>query len=106
MDGLVEQLLRLESAKHQALVEINPSAYDANVRNQRRLIASNGTPVVQDSDLERLLSLSQLITLNERLLQNLMSTNLWFASNRANQTTKCAAGITMLCRNRSEERGR
>jgi len=34
MDGLVEELLRLESAKHKALVEIDASAYDASVRAQ------------------------------------------------------------------------
>src|SRR5262245_47452949 len=88
MDGLVEELLRLESAKHQALVEINPSAYDESVRTQQRLIFQTGTPIVGASDVERLLALSQLITLNDQLLQDLMSTNLWFASSRADRTTK------------------
>ena len=37
MDGLVEELLCLESAKHKALIEIDASAYDASVREQLRL---------------------------------------------------------------------
>ena len=62
MDGLVEKLLRLEGAKHKALVEIDAFAYDASVRKQMRLLA-----------------IPQLITLNTRLLQTLVSTTPWFA---------------------------
>lgn len=93
MDGLVEELLRLESAKHKALVEIDASSYDSNVREQLRLLAASRkirgltpelmsrgqTPNFQAPNLERLLALSQLITLNTRLLQNLVSTTPWFA---------------------------
>ena len=75
MDGLVKELLRLESAKHQALVEIDEAAYDQNVRKQQSLISSlNGAPVTAASDVGPLLALSQLITLNTRLLQDLTST--------------------------------
>ncbi|HEY2382966.1 MAG TPA: hypothetical protein VGK48_17455 [Terriglobia bacterium] len=67
MDGLVNELLRLESAKHKALVEIDASSYDASVCAQRRLIAISRDATDCVSDLERLLALSQLITLNTRL---------------------------------------
>ena len=76
MDGLVEELLRLEDAKHKALVEINPAAYDDCVREQVRALS---TIPAGDVSLERLLSLSQLIQLNKRLLHNLVSTTPWFA---------------------------
>ena len=79
MDGLVEKLLRLEGAKHKALVEIDAPAYDSNVREQMRLVAASRKTGDQRTNVERLLALSQLITLNTRLLQNLISTTPWFA---------------------------
>jgi len=89
MDGLVEALLRLEGAKHKALIEIDAAAYDASVREQLRLVsASKKNLVAQVSSFERLLALSQLITLNKRLLHNLISTTPWFAFNRAGYTAK------------------
>jgi hypothetical protein len=72
MDGLIDELLRLESAKHQALIEIDASAYETHVQEQLRLLASRKSTVT--ADVKRLLTLSQLITLNTRLLQNLVST--------------------------------
>ena len=81
MDGLVKELLRLESAKHKALVEIDASAYDENVREQMRLIAVS-KDADRVSDVKGLLSLSQLITLNTRLLQNLISTSPLFSFSR------------------------
>ena len=80
MDGLVEELLRLESAKHKALILIDACAYDASVREQLRLVAdSKQSPPRTVSNVEQLLALSQLITLNTRLLQNLLSTTPLFA---------------------------
>ena len=74
MDGLVEELLRLESAKHEALILIDASAYEANVHEQMRLLAVSKVPMMNVTNIDRLLALSQLITLNTRLLQNLIST--------------------------------
>ena len=88
MDGLVEELLRLESAKHKALVLIDASAYDANVHEQMRLLASSKGSAAQVASVERLLALSQLITLNTRLLQNLVSTNPLFAFSKNSYTAK------------------
>ena len=79
MDGLVEELLRLEGAKHKALIEIDASAYDASVREQLRLVSASKITADSVASVERLLALSQLITLNSRLLQNLVSTTPWFA---------------------------
>ena|SRR5688572_18104356 len=76
MDGLVEKLLRLEDAKHKALVEINATAYDDCVRQQMRVLS---TLPAGNVSLDRLLALSQLIQLNTRLLHNLVSTTPWFA---------------------------
>jgi len=80
MEGLVEKLLRLEGAKHKALVEIDALAYNATVRKQMRLLATPRKNLSrQFANLDRLLALSQLITLNRRLLQNLASTTPGFA---------------------------
>src|SRR5262249_18001191 len=86
MDGLVNELLRLESAKHKALVEIDAPAYDESVREQLRLIAVSKDAANRVSDVKGLLSLSQLITLNTRLLQNLISTSPMFAFSRNSYT--------------------
>ena len=89
MDGLVEELLRLEGAKHQALVEIDASAYNASVRKQMRLLAGFRKNLSNESpNFERLLALSQLITLNRCLLQNLASTTPWFAVDRTGYRAK------------------
>ena len=80
MDGLVTELLRLEDAKHKALVSIDAPAYDDNVRKQMELLAVSGAGRLdRTAEVEGLLALSQLITLNSRLLQNLVSTTPWFA---------------------------
>jgi hypothetical protein len=88
MDGLVKELLRLEDAKHKALVSIDASAYDENVRKQMLLLSSSKTVQTAPADLDRLLALSQLITLNTRLLQNLVSTTPWFAFSENSYTAK------------------
>jgi hypothetical protein len=78
MDGLVEQLLRLENAKHKALILIDAPSYDANVREQMRLVAESKSSIAPATSpatsVEQLFALSQLITLNTRLLQNLLAT--------------------------------
>ena len=88
MDGLVEELLRLEDAKHKALVAIDASAYDDNVRKQMLLISSSKSVKTAPAQVDRLLALSQLITLNARLLQNLVSTTPWFAFSEKSYTAK------------------
>ncbi|HYR42271.1 MAG TPA: hypothetical protein VER98_04565 [Terriglobia bacterium] len=93
MDGLVEELLRLESAKHKALIEIDASAYDAHVQTQLRLISDSKGCADKVSNVDRLLALSQLITLNTRLLQNLISTTPLFAFSKNSYTAQ--GGISL-----------
>lgn len=83
MDGLVEELLRLEDAKHKALVQIDAAAYDDCVREQMHALTA--VPAGQPN-VERLLALSQLIQINKRLLHNLVSTTPWFAFNQNGYT--------------------
>jgi hypothetical protein len=88
MDGLVAELLRLESAKHKALIEIDAPAYDDHVQSQLHLLSCSGHSGDQAASLECLLSLSQLITLNTRLLHNLVSTSPLFAFNKNGYTAR------------------
>ena len=74
MDGLVEKLLRLESAKKKALVSIDAPTYDSSIREQLRLLDAAKGSFAKTSSIEGLLILSQLITVNTRLLKNLLST--------------------------------
>jgi len=74
MDGLVEELLRLESAKKKALVSIDAPTYDASIREQLRLLDASKGSLTKTSSIEGLLTLSKLITVNTRLLENLLST--------------------------------
>jgi hypothetical protein len=79
MDGLVEELLRLERAKHKALVTIDAPTYDASVREQMRVLGETKGSMQSVADIEPLLVLSRLISLNARLLQNLLLTAPFFA---------------------------
>lgn len=103
MDGLVEELLRLESAKHKALIEIDASAYDENVQAQLRLVASSKASPDRITNVERLLALSQLITLNTRLLQNLISTSPLFYFSKNGYTAKGRVAIPAISRRVSIE---
>jgi hypothetical protein len=82
MEGLISELLRLERAKHEALVSIDAAAYEARVREQMELLSASKDSLVDAPDIEQLLALSQLITLNSRLLQNLLSTTPLFQLSR------------------------
>ena len=103
MDGLVEELLRLESAKHKALVEIDATAYDAHVQTQLRLVSVSRNSSDKTTNVERLLALSQLITLNTRLLHNLVSTSPLFAFNKNGYTAKGRAALPAISRRVSVE---
>jgi hypothetical protein len=76
MDGLVEELFRLESLKLKALTLIEAPAYDTTVRDQLHLLASSEQSGAEAASSERLLALSQLMRLNTRLRRNLLSTTL------------------------------
>jgi hypothetical protein len=74
MDGLIEELFRLEQAKQDALISVDSSAYEAGVHEQLRLLSSPHDSVARGESVECLRALSQLIATNARLLQNLLST--------------------------------
>jgi hypothetical protein len=104
MDGLVNELLRLEDAKHKALVAIDAPAYDDNVRKQMHLLsASRAAKIPPTADVDRLLALSQLITLNTRLLKNLVSTTPWFAFSGNSYTSKGSVAAAAASRRVSVE---
>jgi len=103
MDGLVAELLRLESAKHKALIEIDASAYDVHVQTQLRLLSVSRNSTDKTTNVERLLALSQLITLNTRLLHNLVSTSPLFAFNKNGYTAKGRASLPAISRRVSVE---
>jgi hypothetical protein len=103
MDGLVNELLRLESAKHKALVEIDASAYDAHVQTQLRLLSISKNSPDSVTNVERLLALSQLITLNTRLLHNLVSTSSLFAFSKNGYTANGRISIPSTSRRVSVE---
>jgi hypothetical protein len=103
MDGLVEELLRLESAKHKALVEIDASAYEVHVQTQLRLLSIPRVSTDGTTNVERLLALSQLITLNTRLLQNLLSASPLFAFSKNGYTAKGRISIPAISRRVSVE---
>ena len=103
MDGLVEELLRLESAKHKALIEIDASAYDFHVQTQLRLLSASKSSTGNVTNVEQLLALSQLITLNTRLLQNLISTSPLFAFSKNGYTAKGRVAIPSIPRRVSVE---
>jgi hypothetical protein len=106
MDGLVEELLRLEGAKHDALVKIDAPAYEATVREQVRLLAESKDARERSvTSVQPLLALSQLITLNTRLLQNLLSTTplFHFTHSGGNYTAGGRASVPRVSRRVSVE---
>jgi hypothetical protein len=74
MDGIIEELFRLEQAKQDALISVDSSAYESGVHEQMRLLASSHDSVVTGESVECVRALSRLIATNARLLQNLLST--------------------------------
>ena len=74
MDGMVEELLRLESAKHRALIACDASSYEEQVQSQLRLL--DGAPDLVAAAKEspaQVEILSRLIRLNAALLVNHVS---------------------------------
>ena len=82
MNGIVEELLRLEGAKHIALIEGNAPAYDESVRAQVLLLdSSRDLESSARTSPEKLSVLSRLIRHNTSLFLNLISTSAIFAQN-------------------------
>jgi hypothetical protein len=82
MDGILDELLRLEDAKHQALIGLDPAAYDRSVQEQTLLLDDNRLSAEARRASDKLLAFSKLASLNTSLYQNLLSTTPWLANSR------------------------
>ena len=83
MDGILDQLLRLEDAKHHALIGLDSATYDRSVRAQVALLDDNRLSAEARKDSDKLLAFSKLANLNSNLYQNLLMTAPWVANPRA-----------------------
>jgi len=79
MDGIVEELLRLEGVKSEALINRNAPVYDESVREQLYLLDSSPNLAEQARlSSESLAKLAKLIRLNTALFLNLASSSAAF----------------------------
>jgi hypothetical protein len=74
MDGILEELLRLEGSKRRALIDLNAAEYEISVRQQTRLIEDPGISTEARNWPDKLLTFSKLAELNANLYSNLMMT--------------------------------
>ena len=74
MDGIIEELLRLEDAKHHALVGLNSEAYEASVQKQVRLLDDPGISAAARAGSDKLLAFSKIARINTSLYENLLAT--------------------------------
>jgi len=79
MYGVLEELLRLEDAKHRALIALDSEVYEDSVQKQARLIDDPGISTAGRTDSGKLLAFSKLANINTRLYENLLSTAPWIA---------------------------
>ena len=80
MDGILEELLRLEGAKHRALVQCDAVAYDECVRTQSDLVEDPRISSEARTSADKLLEFSKLARINSSLYMNLLSTAPWISS--------------------------
>ena len=83
MDGILDELLRLEDAKHRALIGFDPEIYDRSVREQAALVEDTRLSAEARKASDKLLTFSKLARLNSSLYQNLLTTTPWLAIARA-----------------------
>jgi hypothetical protein len=77
MDGILEELLRLEGLKNRALIDLTPEVYEDSVQKQICLINDPGISEAAHSDTEKILALGRLTSLNTGLYENLLATAPW-----------------------------
>jgi hypothetical protein len=70
MDGILGRLMRLEDAKHNALIEANAAAYDSCVREQTLLITESLLHSPVQPSRKKLLEFSRLANRNTNLYLN------------------------------------
>ena|SRR6187399_2876141 len=77
MDGILEELLRLESVKNRALIELDSDAYEESVEKQIGLINDPGISDAARSGADTLVAISRLNSFNTTLYENLLATAPW-----------------------------
>ena len=74
MDGILEELLRLEGVKNRALIDLDPAAYEDSVQKQIGLINDPGISEAARTGKETLAAISKLSNFNTSLFENLLPT--------------------------------
>jgi hypothetical protein len=77
MNGILEELLRLEDAKHRALISLDSNVYEDSVQKQVRLIEDPGLLEAARAGSDKLLAFSRLANINTCLYENLLATAPW-----------------------------
>jgi hypothetical protein len=77
MDGILEELLRLEGAKKHALIALDSEAYETSVQKQTCLIDDPRLAVAARTGSTQLLAFSRLANINAELYDNLLATAPW-----------------------------
>ena len=80
MDGILDELLRLEDAKHHALIGLDSAKYDRSVREQTVLLEDSRLSSEARRASDKLLAFSKLASLNSSLYRNLLTTTPWLAN--------------------------
>jgi hypothetical protein len=85
---ITQELLRLETAKHRALLECDSQSYHDRVVEQVHLVNSGVDPAAAAQNNPEIVgALSRLTRLNTVLLLNVISTSPVFAANRNGYTS-------------------
>ena len=77
MDGILEELLRLEGVKNRALIDLDPAVYEETIQKQIVLIHDPGISEAARTGKETLLAISKLSNFNTTLYENLLATAPW-----------------------------
>jgi len=98
MHGILEELLRLERAKQQALIEGNAPAYDESVRAQLHALESS-PDLETDARLspDKLAALARIIRLNIALFWNRMALSPVFELSRVRYTAQGTIETQTTC---------
>ena len=86
MDGIFDELLRLEDAKHHALISLDSEVYADSVQQQVRLIDDPGFSTANPAGPEKLLDFSKLAQRNKILYENLLATAPWIVASSRSYT--------------------
>ena len=77
MDGILEELLRLEGVKNRALIDLDAQVYEDSVQKQISLINDPGLAGTARTGADTLAAISRLNSFNTSLYENLLATAPW-----------------------------